>query len=403
MTTQRILKEKGAPLQNGIGGVTTTNYTHLIVKPDTISQTWTEHVRGVNKYSGKPFSRFTTREVISLSLRGSRPRVYVRTNHRMRNGRSGGIQDVTTSWVRNPTKFIASAEVEEHWGVTAESIAGTHYPLADYYYPMDGITPSLTSQNVQDFTLRLFGKTNYRKDLVKSVANLRRFQTPHLLFTLSMKNRVPIDWIVGYLREGVDDGGRFPPDLHLRGMKDLFRTASPRQLQSILKNGTTRLSLQYLGDTVLLHRALTTRGHEVVLADLQFRNIEELHDLLMTVRTLPTPEKPIKYKKGLAEIPGEYDGFTILAPRTTTDLVTWGRMMGNCIASYSNSAVSGGSGLYAVEKGGKMIANLELDPKGNVRQLLGRFNRSVDESDRNDILLAVSSVFPESSAKNAWM
>lgn len=402
MTTQRILKEKSAPRQNGIGGVTTTNYTHLIVKPDAISQTWTEHVRGVNKYSGKPFSRFTTREVESLSLRGGRPRLYIRNNHRTRNRRPGGIRDVTTSLVRNPAGFIAFAEVENYWGVTVENIVGTHYPLADYYHPMDGITPSLTAQNVQDFTLRLFGKTNYRKDLVKAVASLGRNQTPHLLFALSMKNRVPIDWIVGYLRTGVDDGGRFPPDLHLRGMKDLFRTASPRQLQTILKNGTTRSTLHHLRDTVLLHRILTTRGQEVVLADLQFRDIEELHGLLMTVKT-KEPERPIKYKKGLAEIPGEYDGFTILAPRTTTDLVTWGRMMGNCIASYSNSAVSGGSGLYAVEKEGKMIANLELDPKGNVRQLLGRFNQSVDEQDRNDILLAVSSVFPESSAKNAWM
>lgn len=399
--TQRILKEKCAPRQNG-NGTTTTIYKHLIVKPDAISQTWTEHVRGVNKYSGKPFSRFTTREVESLSLRGGRPRVYIRNNYRTRNRRPGGIRDITTSWVRNPTGFIALAEVEEYWGVTVENIVGTHYPLADYYYPMDGITPSLTAQNVQDFTLRLFGKTNYRKDLVKAVANLGRNQTPHLLFALSMKNRVPIDWIVGYLRDGVDDGGLYPPDLPLRGMKDLFRTASPRQLQTILKNGTTRSTLHHLRDTVLLHRILTTRGQEVVLADLRFRDIEELHGLLMTTKT-KEPERPIKYKKGLAEIPGEYDGFTILAPRTTTDLVAWGAAMGNCIASYSNSAVSGSSGLYAVKKGGKMIANMELDPKGNVRQLLGRFNQPLDESDRNDILLAVSSVFPESSAKNAWM
>lgn len=76
--------------------------------------------------------------------------------------------------------------------------------------------------------------------------------------------------------------------------------------------------------------------------------------------------------------------------------------MGNCISGYGAKAVQGHSQLFAVMQDDKMIANIELDAQGSIRQLLGQHNRSLEPKLSSAVKDRVLSVWPKATVNSGW-
>jgi len=87
----------------------------------------------------------------------------------------------------------------------------------------------------------------------------------------------------------------------------------------------------------------------------------------------------------------------IVLPRTTMELVAWGHLLGNCLASYAPAAVAGRSLLIGVEAEGRLVYCLELTPGRRARQFLAARNRQVPRRHAEQVLarLAALRVIPD--------
>lgn len=73
-----------------------------------------------------------------------------------------------------------------------------HYGAHEYNYVPVGLRSAMIrAENVQEFTRRAFGKTRYRRDLVKAVASATLQDVEN---AWQFRGLVPIDWIVDLLR-----------------------------------------------------------------------------------------------------------------------------------------------------------------------------------------------------------
>jgi hypothetical protein len=64
----------------------------------------------------------------------------------------------------------------------------------------------------------------------------------------------------------------------------------------------------------------------------------------------------------------------LVAPRTTTELAGWGRLLGNCLAEFGPAVAAGATVILGVRDGGVLVAALEVR-EGRIVQLLGPRNR----------------------------
>lgn len=85
--------------------------------------------------------------------------------------------------------------------------------------------------------------------------------------------------------------------------------------------------------------------------------------------TLPTPPV-LRSARGQ-----ELGDLRLLVPRTVAELVDWGRRLSNCLGDFAPAVASGRSLLIGVQHHDRLVACVELDPDGRVRQFLGRANR----------------------------
>jgi hypothetical protein len=90
--------------------------------------------------------------------------------------------------------------------------------------------------------------------------------------------------------------------------------------------------------------------------------IKEYHDKIMVEqRKRIEKDFELKPKDFLLSIDGiEIDEYTIVVPKTRYELIEWGNIMSNCIASYANSMLSGYCSLFGVKENGKLVYNIML-------------------------------------------
>ena len=82
---------------------------------------------------------------------------------------------------------------------------------------------------------------------------------------------------------------------------------------------------------------------------------------------------------------------TIVVPKTRDELVDWGGIMCNCVASYSLPMYNGGCLILGVKRNDELIYNLEIAPHGKkLIQFFGKRNSSPDPKDRGAIVTVLS-------------
>lgn len=112
------------------------------------------------------------------------------------------------------------------------------YPLGEYYGAKSSVAiPQQIrglvrgAEDVQQLTKNLFGKTRYRKDLVKAVGNATLYE---LFIAWQFRGLVPVDWIVEFLRSM--HGGRSEESTKLKRRHDCHTTTYKSVIRPHLRN-----------------------------------------------------------------------------------------------------------------------------------------------------------------------
>lgn len=384
-------------------------YTTYGRTDDTVYKT-TSIMLGDTAASGKIWRRPRLESLVVFSWRrGGRMRVYRKSRVSGRNGRRthGYIfTDDTTTYLMNNLTVDPKMEETLLAHTAAKSLRGLahkEYPLVADFPPEPGITPYLRHNNVQDFTRDFYGPSRYRKDLVRGVANrgwLTAGGARYLLFTKAIAPMIPVDWIAGDLLDMPEPTfadlalGRNPRDY--RQTRRLLRTASPKQIRALWKDraALNRHGAWLENDTFRSWDQIRLNDPNYRLEDIVFDGWKSLHDILAEdQRRIRTRNQTIKHDKAWAALMGSYGEYTVVIPEDTHTLIKWGGQMANCIGGYTSQAVSNHTFLFAVMRGDAMICNMEITPKGELRQMVGKHNSTLSEEDHDAILAIVEGVY----------
>ncbi len=419
-------------------------YRTVGVGDETVYSTLATMRRGVNAHSGKTWCRFETNSIRSLSWRSGRMRQYYvsfASAEERRRPRGQGrprktIHDTTTELIELSLRDNANANMEPEYlsavleKTGAKSITDLvlrEYPLARDIPAGPGITPLLALPNVQDFTRAYFGKSRYRKDLVRGVGRrgwVAAGGIDHLNIVRAFSSFVPMDWIATHLNDlpepnvyNMSGSIRFTRSVTAPRARKMLRTTDAKQMRRLLKTLADARDRD-VQDTFLVFDAILEKDPSYRLEDLHFSDWKSLHDILPEeLRKLKHRNRPVSYEGRAKELIGtfvvprpqdssqsqvagdaqfEVDTYEIVGTPDTWTLADWGRDMNNCIGGYAEYAVTGKSLLYAVIKNGKMLANMEISPaNGRIIQLVGKHNARLENRDDEVIRSRVADVFPQ--------
>ena len=359
-----------------------------------VALVYSTQLSGINKHSGKHWYRWETQRSqglyrthkgtlvpFSVTLDKKRKRVY--PGAYFRNGVFDLLLYPENRWGTVGAKF--AEQVYDKFGVSAASDV---FPMlghfgADYADIPKGLYAAMRQSNGKDFTRAVFGKRNMRRDLVKATCAAPDLSV--VILAQAFKNLVPIDWIIQFMRNCATEEIFFTTGIRARELRKILLQIDPRSYRHLLKD---------TGHNMFRYAADISRQYELQ-EPIYARSFRDLHDRIYDGfhRSYVLKEnKPIKLLPLAKSVDGlTVNDLTLVPARETDDLVRWGERMSNCIASYARNAVNG-NGIYAaVERNKKVIANLEIDSQGNLKQLLGRFNQKLDDTTRNNIVSALNS------------
>lgn len=406
-----------------------------IVKDDTVTVKQSIARAGETK-TGKNWMRFDPFVTTFWSIRSGRLRVYERNKF--------GIQDRTAFKLEAGSLPLDSPEAMaalarwypamdfpddspvhrwEWMGKTTSAqrrdmtkiIREAAYPLAEAFNLQPGLTSSL-SGTAQSLVVRQFGQSRYRKDLVKAVSSLgeidRGNATQILTMCIAAAPTVPVDWIITALRnrayEGRSRGGYYglgDNNGSIAERRKLFRALNQKSLRRLFLNDNILAHAYQFNDTLKSFELF--QKHEVPIDTFNFTSWADLHDVLAReARKLKNKPRPIVYQGAAQSLVGtwalEGQQIEIQAPETTHTVIDWGAQMNHCIGSYANQAPDR-SLLYAIYVDGRLVGNMESDPKrGDIRQLLGKHNRHLHQPVVDTVKHAVKTVWPEANTDRGW-
>lgn len=400
--------------------VDTGTWTHIFLDNDRIAIAYADQVRGLTK-NGKSFSRITNRGRVVFTWQKGPLRVFsTGVANRKRQ-----VRDVTAgfsgAWMgdrvrrdRNLTPHLLDrysggdfefpswsderipARAERNQRIW-QRIA---YPVlreAPHWDAVAGMSQALRQHNVQDFTRVAFGNTRYRKDLVKAIASAPNLNGVWLAHEL--KTTFPIDWLIPVAAIGL-------PQLEgFKRIKEFMRWLPEYAGKKLVAEWTARDSRFFFPrweeDTLKSWAAILKEKPNYELGAYRVTNWRDLHDHLARELTkIGREDREITPTKLAKKLDGKSaDGIRLVHPKSTHELIDWGRDMHNCIGGYDREALSGRSVLFAVMRGDEMIGNMELTPKGSIRQLVGDYNRSLDARVRNTVMSLVAGKPVEEAAE----
>lgn len=242
---------------------------------------------------------------------------------------------------------------------------------------ISGISTALRQQNIMEATKTLYGKTNYRKDLVRAFANAS-FMT--MAITHELRNLIPIDWIIKVMQAWEQRRGLDLNAAERQFLRPFFKVLTLNQRKRLIDSVKDNPHQMWLVSETLRMFGVLTREHEVVFQEGQLigRSWNELHDFLMSdIQVRGSKEKPIEKVALAKKIEGlqPTEDFSLVLPETTTDLIKWGRDMGHCIGSYTDSAMRGSDVFVGIMHKGNMIGNAQIRTSSKkVVQIFGKRN-----------------------------
>jgi hypothetical protein len=120
------------------------------------------------------------------------------------------------------------------------------------------------------------------------------------------------------------------------------------------------------------------------------------------------PNEPLVYPPSLAAVHGDDtgSGLRLVLPRTTSELVAWGRRLHSCVGSFGSAVAAGLSVLVGVERDGTLRYCIEVAPDRTVRQFLGERNAAVPRWVATTVcarLAALGLLRPGVDANRIWL
>jgi hypothetical protein len=245
----------------------------------------------------------------------------------------------------------------------------------------------LQKNDVFEMTTFAFGKTRYRKDLVKAVAQA---DPNAIAIAIDFRGMVPTDWIINFLRNNPRNEQRGAPPVSVPSIRQYLFPLEPRSLRRLLQTevGPNQAgSLYGISDAVRSPRTRPQPGF--------VRNWGEFHDNIYGIRrgdnrwqarNLGEDQRYVGDIKVVTKAEPldnlQIGTMTVVLPGHTDMLRVWGSEMRNCIGSYSAHALGGHSILGGIYEGDKLIANFEIKKDGTLKQLLGKCNQPMPKDKR---------------------
>lgn len=287
------------------------------------------------------------------------------------------------------------------------------YPVLRHLEPgyEDGYPSAITryaaTNDLSVFVRRAFGKTRYRKDLVKAVANLTSVNV--FMVGWSFRGLVPIDWIITFYKKYAKKNPRvFSNEVFLNDMRKILYKLPKKQLHKLfhlLSSEPNSMTGMAIRDIFTSLDAMYTNDLYKGVEDLKFTSLTEAHDKLATfVRVEQTKKRNAHFLEPLQltdlakqlldiEYPDNAD-IRLKPAMCAMDLVEWGAQMGHCIGSYTHDAINQKGTFGAILQHGKVIGNFHYNNAyGSMGQIFGKHNQRLD----NDILIAVFKLFVENT------
>lgn len=367
--------------------------TAYFVNDDSVVMERSRLVTGLNKHSNNRYYRWERygKFVVIRTKRG-------KFHGYLKNGRA--YRSFVPSHVGNLDAKLADLATEKFGELTVARV----YPLAEHFaLTMSGaesgrVYAALKEDTVQDMTKLLFGVKRYRKDLVKAVAESNLV---HISAAVDLRGMVPTDWLINYLR--VEPVNPVMPTTTIPSIRPTLRAIDDRSYRYLTRINDLRPNT--LQD--IWRMQAQQYNHFAGRA----RTWTELHDGLMGGRRrhefVPHPEYAAHRPASLRSSPkreiertwlGEklnglvIDKYRIVTPDHRDILDQWSTDMHNCISSYGYEVVKDEPTMVlgGVYEGDTLIANFEIR-EDVLRQLLGKYNRTLDKELRDKIITGLSS------------
>lgn len=399
----------------------------LIENPNSIMRVTSQLLRGTTK-SGKKWVRWNdyTKDILSVKPNKAGN---IRLNYLHYTPR-GGFKNHTPysdlyykflngTETYDPIHDFLRSRVPERYDTWAKN-SGDYRSLFYPGYLYSGITVepahmmprlrvAMREENAIDMALSAFGKKHYRKDLVKSVATCQ-FAT-NIELAIMLRSQMKTDWLVEMMRServldiGLRYRGAVPGDLTEYIPALVAYIPEHRRRRFVLSIADNHR--QFNADAIRFATRLPVEAFEDI------RTVRDLHERVIVAAPQLTRLNytlPARYDIELNSLTEKYDGIEtddglhIVAPKNSETVNEWSSTMSNCIRGYAEQAAKGYTNLGAVYDGEKLIANFEIDSKGNLKQLLGKYNNHLDIYLQSDIIEALEECgsITDRTLKNAW-
>lgn len=251
--------------------------------------------------------------------------------------------------------------------------------------------------DAQALTRNLFGKSRYRRDLVRAVAqaSMARITIAH-----AFRGLVPVDWIVAYLR-GTSSGEEAIYWTGIPNLRPLLRCLDQQSLKSLLQQPPPHIYALTDMERFMPSRAVLGRFIAGEATFGRVRTWGDLHDQALNLfRLYRHHDGKQRRPKRLSETAQALEGTTpgglrVELARHENTLWDWGTQMRHCIGGYGNALRRGSSllgGVFTQTAQGEeaLVANFEVitgrDGRYELRQLLGKANAVLPTAPRSDIV-----------------
>lgn len=400
------------------GRLEADRYISLRVGQDFVSLTDSILKKGTNGHSGKSYARFSLNSCLILKkkqYKDGTPRYHAYLKTGKTRYSPSNFQDVTPKIGTTSGHFAGNTE-QRAIAIAAFFRAIDHdaLPMGTEFlklaYPMlnenpawrwaPGMGTALRKSDTRSFIEAAFGKTRYRKDLVKAVAASNSLEK--VAQARVWRGIVPIDWIVDGIAQSVPSNRILDNAMnlaHLRKLLPMVDQGSRKRL--LMQSMTNDRGSHFMSDTLRSVDTIFQSGDSLEYIG-RVDGWRSLHDTVATQARLavnanrPVPQSAEVYK--ILDGVSTSGGLTLVSAKDTDDLIYWGGQMNNCIGSYSHEAVNSSTCLFGIYDKEDLVGNMEVDPTGRVQQIVGKFNSPFQR--RDEVRDALEAAIKEKGSKS---
>ena len=261
--------------------------------------------------------------------------------------------------------------------------------------------------NLRSFVAQSFGKRFVRKDFLREVASTEDMIR---LATLAFfRKYFTIPTAIEFLRSEGDlalDTIFNERGMHKKNLEFMLAPLDPATRRRIVMSTGDKHDIRYAlerlhrmqrdGYKSYDHTAVDFTNWKTIRKTITFirrdqkLKAEEIHRTGMDFIAIEQKEHYTSLDGTFVENNGGV--YTIQSVKSTDELRHWGTVMHSHIGAYAFQAENHQSYMFGVYDGSKLFANMELNPRGEVAQMYGKFNSSLPEELSAAITAHVESV-----------